>query len=161
LEAPPDHGTTIVAELAPDEDDVADRITQRVRLEMEETYPRRLQESQSRGTPVMAVKLEDDKSDQDDKEWFFYGFSKPCVLWTTIVLLLAGGVVGVLFGADIVGGDDGTNDGVVVAPTEPPLVLASPVFTDAVAAPPSTPAPVVAAPTPALMAAATALSVSK
>jgi hypothetical protein len=117
--------------LAPDEDGIADRIAERVGLQMEYTYARRLQESQSRGTPVMAVKLhvEDDKSNQDDEESFFCGFSKSCVMWTRLaflLLLLVGGLVGGLFGAGIVGGEDGTDDGVVVAPTEPPLVPASP-----------------------------------
>jgi hypothetical protein len=127
--------TAIVAELAPDEDAVADRIAERVRAQMEQRYGKLEEEKSQKQTapPVMAVKMEDAKTatsglqDNDNEEdgWSFCGLSKACVVWTTfaIILVIIGGIIGAIFGAGLVGGDDDNTP--IAKMTDPPLVPAT------------------------------------
>jgi len=136
------HSSAIVAELAPDENAVADRIAERVREQMEQRYGKLEEEQSKASAPVVAVKMEDadartavsglphdDNDENGGDEWVFCGFSKACVVWTTvaIVLVLIGGAIGAIFGAGLVGGGDGDEPvAVKTQPPSPPLIPATP-----------------------------------
>lgn len=135
----------IVAELAPNEDEVAERIAERVRIEMEEKYARRLEEQKRTvvGQPVTAVKIPineeeearprgNDVSEQEDKsnkDASCFGLPLSIVI-LLVVLVVVLVVIGVLFGVGVVGGGDedpSTQLGVTQTPSiSPPIAIKSP-----------------------------------